>query len=167
MDRKKRVETRPDPVLRRTKDGGVRRPGGRAPYGKGNGETARGIPCPLAGCSASGRTTGGPSSRRVEPAALAARRPGIHNRKARPVRGQKEKFPVGEGCAFYARKHFTRGYIRHLMVSKEIVGLYLASIHNLHFLLDTMRQIRQSIFDGTFETLKAERLLKLKVTSEK
>ena len=52
------------------------------------------------------------------------------------------------------------------MVSKEILGLYLASIHNLHFLLDTMRQIRESIFDGTFETLKAEMLTRLKVTSD-
>ena len=42
------------------------------------------------------------------------------------------------------------------------LGLYLASIHNLHFLLDTMRQIRESIFAGTFETLKAEMLSKQK-----
>jgi queuine tRNA-ribosyltransferase len=66
--------------------------------------------------------------------------------------------PIEDGCACYACTHFTRGYIRHLMVAKEIVGLYLASIHNLHFLLDTMRQIRESIFDGTFEQLKAEKL---------
>jgi tRNA-guanine family transglycosylase len=52
------------------------------------------------------------------------------------------------------------------MVAKEILGLYLASIHNLHFLLDTMRQIRASIFDHTFESLKAEMLPKLTVISE-
>ncbi len=79
----------------------------------------------------------------------------------------EDQSPIEEGCACYACQHFTRGYIRHLMVSKEILGLYLASIHNLHFLLDTMRQIRESIFDGTFETLKAEMLGKLKVTSDK
>ena len=66
--------------------------------------------------------------------------------------------PIEGGCACYTCQHFTRGYIRHLMVSKEILGLYLASIHNLHFLLDTMRQIRESILDGSFETLKAEML---------
>ena len=73
--------------------------------------------------------------------------------------------PIEEGCACYACAHFTRGYLRHLMVAKEIVGLYLASIHNLHFLLDTMRQIRASIFAGTFDALKAERLSQL--TSKK
>jgi queuine tRNA-ribosyltransferase len=74
--------------------------------------------------------------------------------------------PIEQGCACYACQHFTRGYIRHLMVSKEILGLYLASIHNLHFLLDTMRQIRESIFDGSFETLRAAMLGKLKATND-
>jgi queuine tRNA-ribosyltransferase len=70
--------------------------------------------------------------------------------------------PIEDGCICYACRNFTRSYIRHLMVSKEILGLYLASIHNLHFLLDTMRQIRQSILDGSFDQLKAEMLPKLK-----
>jgi queuine tRNA-ribosyltransferase len=69
--------------------------------------------------------------------------------------------PIEEACTCYACRNFTRGYIRHLMVSKEILGLYLVSIHNLHFLLDTMRRIRQSIFEGTFAQLKDEFLLKL------
>ncbi|HZY44463.1 MAG TPA: tRNA guanosine(34) transglycosylase Tgt, partial [Anaerolineae bacterium] len=68
----------------------------------------------------------------------------------------EESAPIEAGCACYACQNFSRAYIRHLMVAKEIVGLYLASIHNLHFLLDTMKQIRQSIFDETFEQLKAE-----------
>ena len=66
--------------------------------------------------------------------------------------------PSKKAAPCYACTHFSRGYIRHLMVAKEILGLYLASIHNLHFLLNTMRRIRQSIFDGTFEQLKAEML---------
>jgi queuine tRNA-ribosyltransferase len=78
----------------------------------------------------------------------------------------EDKLPIEEGCPCYACQHFTRGYIRHLMVSKEILGLYLASIHNLHFLLDTMRQIRESIFAGTFETLKAEMLAQLQLKSD-
>ncbi len=78
----------------------------------------------------------------------------------------EERAPIEAGCACYACQNFTRGYIRHLMVSKEILGLYLASIHNLHYLLDTMRQIRESIIDGTFDTLKVEILGRLRVTSE-
>ncbi len=73
----------------------------------------------------------------------------------------EESAPIEEGCSCYACQKFSRAYIRHLMVSKEILGLYLASIHNLHFLLDTMQQIRQSIFDGTYEQLKAEMMPKL------
>jgi queuine tRNA-ribosyltransferase len=78
----------------------------------------------------------------------------------------EDKAPIEEDCTCYACQHFTRGYIRHLMVSKEILGLYLASIHNLHFLLDTMWQIRESILAGTFEALKAEKLTRLKMTSD-
>ena len=70
----------------------------------------------------------------------------------------EESAPIEEGCTCYACQQFSRAYIRHLMVSKEILGLYLASIHNLHFLLNTMRQIRQSIFDGSFEDFKASML---------
>ncbi len=77
----------------------------------------------------------------------------------------EDRSPIEEGCACYACRHFTRGYIRHLMVSKEILGLYLASIHNLHFLLDAMRQIRESILDRSFETLQVEMLTRLQVTS--
>ncbi len=79
----------------------------------------------------------------------------------------EDRSPIEEACACYACQHFTRAYIRHLMVSKEILGLYLASIHNLHFLLNTMRQIRESILAGSFEALKAEMLTRLKMTIEK
>ncbi len=78
----------------------------------------------------------------------------------------EDQSPIEEGCVCYACRHFTRSYVRHLMVSKEILGLYLASIHNLHFLLDTMRQIRESICDGTFEVLKAEMPGRITVTSD-
>jgi len=64
--------------------------------------------------------------------------------------------PIEEGCACYACHHFTRAYIRHLMQANEILGLYLASIHNLHFLLDTMRRIRESVLTGTFTQFKHE-----------
>ena len=64
--------------------------------------------------------------------------------------------PIEDGCECYACRNFSRAYIRHLMQSNEILGLYLASIHNLHFLLDVMRQIRHSILNGTFARLRAK-----------
>jgi queuine tRNA-ribosyltransferase len=66
--------------------------------------------------------------------------------------------PIDDGCACYACRNFSRAYIRHLMQANEILGLYLASVHNLHFLLDTMRRIRQSILDGAFAQLRADLL---------
>jgi len=48
----------------------------------------------------------------------------------------------------------SRAYLRHLIKAKEILGLHLVTIHNLHFLLNLTRQIRQSILDGTFADFK-------------
>ena len=62
--------------------------------------------------------------------------------------------PVEEGCDCYTCRHFSRAYIRHLLKVKEILGLRLATIHNLHFILRLMDEIRQAILGGTFSTFK-------------
>jgi len=67
----------------------------------------------------------------------------------------QDENPIQAGCACYTCQTFTRAYLRHLLVSSEILGLHLLSIHNLHYLLDLMRRIRASILDGTFEQLAA------------
>jgi len=64
--------------------------------------------------------------------------------------------PIEEGCACYACQHFSRAYLRHLVMAKEILGLRLATLHNLHFLLALMRQIRDAILSDTFVALKDE-----------
>ena len=64
--------------------------------------------------------------------------------------------PIEEGCACYACQHFSRAYLRHLIAAKEILGLRLTTIHNLHFVLDLMRQIRTSILKGTFAVFRDE-----------
>lgn len=58
--------------------------------------------------------------------------------------------PLEEGCGCYACRNFSRAYIRHLIKANEILGLRLTTIHNLHFLLHLMEEIRQSIMAGTF-----------------
>ncbi len=62
--------------------------------------------------------------------------------------------PIQEGCACYACQNFSRAYLRHLIMSKEILGLRLTTVHNLHFILGLMRDIRQSVLDGGFQALK-------------
>lgn len=65
-----------------------------------------------------------------------------------------DPMPIEEGCPCYTCTTFSRAYLRHLIMADEITGLYLTTLHNLHFMLDLMRRIRQSILDGTFMEFK-------------
>lgn len=58
--------------------------------------------------------------------------------------------PIEEGCTCFACRHFTRAYIRHLLNVNEILGLRLVSIHNTHFYLQVMREVRAALAAGTF-----------------
>jgi queuine tRNA-ribosyltransferase len=64
--------------------------------------------------------------------------------------------PVMEECACYCCRNFSRAYLRHLVISKEILGLHLATLHNLHFMLALMGEIREAVKEGRFAELKAE-----------
>jgi queuine tRNA-ribosyltransferase len=64
--------------------------------------------------------------------------------------------PVMEECACYCCRNFSRAYLRHLVISKEILGLHLATLHNLHFMLALMGEIREAAKEGRFAELKAE-----------
>ena len=73
---------------------------------------------------------------------------------------------IEEECVCYTCRTFSRAYLRHLVVAKEITGLRLTTLHNLHFVLETMRRIRQSILDGTFADYKAEFLAAYRPVSD-
>ncbi len=64
--------------------------------------------------------------------------------------------PLDPGCACYTCQTFTRAYIRHLLHAGEILGLYLMSLHNVHFLLMLMRDIRAAVSENRFEAFSAE-----------
>jgi queuine tRNA-ribosyltransferase len=53
-------------------------------------------------------------------------------------------------CDCYTCKKFSRAYLRHLFNAKEILALELATIHNLKFYLDLIREARKRILDGSF-----------------
>lgn len=59
--------------------------------------------------------------------------------------------PLDPGCDCYTCARFDRAYLRHLMVSGELLGLRLLSIHNLRFLIRLAREARRKIVDGTFD----------------
>jgi queuine tRNA-ribosyltransferase len=60
--------------------------------------------------------------------------------------------PLDETCTCYTCKTFTRAYIRHLVMAKELLAGTLLSIHNLHALIQLVKNIRVSILNGTFES---------------
>jgi len=56
--------------------------------------------------------------------------------------------PIDPECACYCCRNFSRAYLRHLFISKEILFSTLATIHNVWTFLDTMRRIREAILVG-------------------
>lgn len=64
--------------------------------------------------------------------------------------------PIEETCSCYACRHHSRAYIRHLLKAKEVLGLRLTSIHNIHFLLQLMAEMREAIAEGTFLAFRRE-----------
>lgn len=63
----------------------------------------------------------------------------------RDARYARDFRPIDENCSCYACRHYSRAYIRHLIKANEIFGLRLTSWHNLHFLVNLMRQVREAI----------------------
>ncbi|MEG0969491.1 MAG: tRNA guanosine(34) transglycosylase Tgt, partial [Acidaminococcaceae bacterium] len=64
--------------------------------------------------------------------------------------------PIDERCGCYTCRNYSRAYIRHLFKAEEILALRLLTIHNLYFLLDFSRQMREAIQNDRFPQFKAE-----------
>jgi len=62
--------------------------------------------------------------------------------------------PLDEECDCSVCRNYTRAYIRHLLNTKEILGLRLNSYHNIYFMMRFMEGIRQSIKEGNFEKFR-------------
>ena len=62
--------------------------------------------------------------------------------------------PLDEECRCYCCRNFTRAYLRHLYKAKEILATQLGSLHNVHFLLNLMAQMRAALEADTFAALK-------------
>ena len=68
--------------------------------------------------------------------------------------------PIEDTCDCYTCKHYTRGYLRHLITVGESLGGSLISIHNIRFLIKMMEEIRESIKEDRFIDYKREFLNK-------
>ena len=69
---------------------------------------------------------------------------------------EKDFAPLDPECDCYTCKNYTRAYLRHLVKADEILGARLISIHNIHFLQNLMRNIRQAIKEDRFLEFKEE-----------
>lgn len=74
----------------------------------------------------------------------------------RNARYSDDPAPIQEDCTCYTCRNFSRAYLRHLVVAKEILGLHLATLHNLHFMIHLMATIQTAIRQGQFESLREE-----------
>jgi queuine tRNA-ribosyltransferase len=69
--------------------------------------------------------------------------------------------PIDEACNCPVCQKYSRGYIRHLLKSGEMLGMRFAVMHNLYFYNNLMQQIRDALDQGTFEQFRAENVEKL------
>jgi len=73
--------------------------------------------------------------------------------------------PPDEKCPCYTCRNFSKAYLRHLFQVKEILGLQLATIHNLSFYLGLMREARKAIMENRFGSWRRETLAGLRTGS--
>jgi queuine tRNA-ribosyltransferase len=66
----------------------------------------------------------------------------------------RDKRPIEENCVCPACRGFSRGYIRHLVKTEEILGLRLITLHNLRFYLELMNRARAEIERETFDQFR-------------
>ncbi len=73
----------------------------------------------------------------------------------RNARFADDPAPIDSTCACYTCQHFSRAYVRHLIVAKEMLAATLLSIHNLHTMLSIIKECRAAILEGTFADYRA------------
>jgi len=72
------------------------------------------------------------------------------------ARYAEQQGPLDETCDCYTCRNYSAAYLRHLFRAKELLGLRLASIHNLRFVLALMERIRASILEDRFDAFRRD-----------
>ncbi|NCO83066.1 MAG: tRNA guanosine(34) transglycosylase Tgt [Nitrospirae bacterium CG_4_10_14_3_um_filter_44_29] len=67
---------------------------------------------------------------------------------------KSDNSPLDENCGCYACRNFSKAYLRHLFLAKEILSMRLNTIHNLYFYIDFFRKMREAISKGQFKEFK-------------
>ena len=64
--------------------------------------------------------------------------------------------PVDAECGCYTCRNYSRAYLRHLYMAKEILASHLNTVHNLHYYVNLMRQMREAIEEDRFAEFRQE-----------
>lgn len=64
--------------------------------------------------------------------------------------------PIDESCQCYTCRHYSRAYLRHLYMAREIMSSQLNTIHNLHFYLNLLNEMRQAIDEDRFSQFRSD-----------
>jgi len=67
---------------------------------------------------------------------------------------REDPSPLDPECNCYTCRNFSRAYLRHLFLAKEILSMRLNTIHNLYFYLEFFRKMRKALEEGTFRSFK-------------
>lgn len=76
-------------------------------------------------------------------------------------RYRKDAYPVDTSCECYTCRNFSRAYIRHLILSKELLGTMLCTVHNTWFYQRLMKECREALDRGEFDEYKKETLARM------
>ncbi len=74
----------------------------------------------------------------------------------RNARYRNDLQPVEDNCLCYCCQNFSRAYLRHLFNINEVLGLRLATIHNIYFYLNLVGEARQAIKNKTYLSFKSD-----------
>jgi queuine tRNA-ribosyltransferase len=70
--------------------------------------------------------------------------------------------PIEKGCSCYTCSNYSAAYLRHLVKSREILASMLLTIHNIHFIMDMVRQASRAIEAGGYNSFREKFLKKYK-----
>lgn len=72
----------------------------------------------------------------------------------RNSRYRDDNAPLDRECDCYTCRHYSRSYLRHLFIAREILAIVLNTIHNVRYFMTLMERIRQAIHDGRYEEFR-------------
>lgn len=72
------------------------------------------------------------------------------------ARYRRDMYPIDTKCTCYTCQNFSRAYLRHLFMIREVLANTLASIHNIHFYLELMGRARKAVLEGHFSSFKRQ-----------